>query len=272
MRIWNQYNGIVFNGPQNLYIDDGDIRCLSNDLWQTGGVNLTVRNTRLYGSTRPSTGLHLTYGNGIWLTDLDIFGNARGIVIDPGPHESVGQIFAKGVVVDTTHQQDGILIGGTGAVFHIDFSGSWVGGSERGYGINFNNSHTNGFRWSGGFIRENHLSGVVIQAGENILIQGAQISANGHNNSSGHDTYGVMVAPGVSHFTIADCFIGKTGFDEEGGGTMRQTVGIYIAPGDSDFFEVINNIDAGNMERLLVNNSRGKNKVIQGNLGKAGPE
>jgi len=272
VRIWNQYNGIVFNGPQNLYIDDCDIRCLANDLWQTGGVNLAVRDTKLYGSSGPSTGLHLTNGAGIWLTDVEIWGNARGIVIDPGQHEGVGQVFAKGVVVDTSHQQDGILMGGSGAVFHIDFAESWVAGSEKGYGINLNNSHTNGFTWSGGFIRENHLSGVFIQAGENIQILGTQISANGHNNTTGHDTYGVSVAPGVSHFMIADCLIGRTGFDEEGGGTMRQSVGIYIAPGDSDFFEVINNMDAGNTEGLLVDNSRGKRKVIQGNLGKVAGE
>jgi hypothetical protein len=49
---------------------------------------------------------------------------------------------------------------------------------------------------------------------------------------------------------------------------MRQSVGIYIAPGDSDFFEVINNMDAGNTEGLLVDHSRGKRKVISGNLGK----
>lgn len=268
VRIWNQYNGIVFNGPQNLYIDDCDIRCLANDLWQTGGVGLTVRDTKLYGGSGPSTGLHLTNGAGIWLTDVEIYGNSRGIVIDPGEHEVVGQVFAKGVVVDTTHQQDGILIGGSGRVFHIDFAESWVAGSEKGYGINLNNSHTNGFTWSGGFIRANYLSGVFMQAGENIQILGTQISANGHNNTTGHNTYGVSVAPGVSHFMIADCLIGKTGFDEEGGGTMRQSVGIYIAPGDSDFFEVINNMDAGNTEGLLVDNSRGKRKVIQGNLGK----
>src|SRR5208337_982929 len=171
-------------------------------------------------------------------------------------YESVGQVFAKGVVVDTIHQQDGILIGGSGAVFHIDFTESWTAGTEKGYGINLNNSHTNGFTWSGGFIRENYLSGVFIQAGENIQILGAQISANGHNNATGHDTYGVSVASGVSHFMIADSLIGKTGFDEEGGGTMRQSIGIYIAPGDSDFFEVINNMDAGNTKALLVDNSR----------------
>ncbi|MGB9485371.1 MAG: hypothetical protein WCD04_04555 [Terriglobia bacterium] len=272
VRIWNQYNGIVFNGPQNLYINDCDIRCLANDLWQTGGVNLSVRDTKLYGGSGSSTGLHFTNGAGIWLTDVEIYGNARGIVIDPGQHESVGQVFAKGVIVDTTHQRDGILIGGSGAVFHLDFVDSWVAGSEKGYGINLDNSHTNGFTWSGGFIRENHLSGVFVQAGENIQILGTQISANGHNNTTGHDTYGVSVAPGVSHFMIADCLIGKTGFDEEGGGTMRQTVGIYIAPGDSDFFEVINNMDAGNTEGLLVDNSRGKRKVISGNLGKVAPE
>jgi hypothetical protein len=272
VRIWNQYNGIVFNGPQNLYIDESDIRCLANDLWQTGGVNLSVRDTKLYGSTGPSTGLHLSNGAGIWLTDVEIHGNARGIVMDPGPRENVGQVFAKGVIVDTTHQQDGILIGGSGAVFQIDFAESWTGGSEKGYGINFDNSHTDGFIWSGGFIRENYLSGVLIQAGVNIQILGAQISANGHNNTTGHDTYGVSVAPGVSHFMIADCLIGKTGFDEEGGGTMRQSIGVYIAPGDSDFFEVINNMDTGDTEALLVDNSRGKHKVISGNLRKVGGE
>jgi hypothetical protein len=272
LRIWNQYNGVVFDGPQNLYIDDCDIRCLANDLWQRAGVNLAVRRTKLYGSTGPSTGLHLTHGAGIWLNDVEIHGNARGILVDPGPNEGVGQIFAKGVVVDTSHQQDGILIGGSGTVYHISFAESWIGGSENGYGINLNNKLTNGFTWSGGLIRENYLSGVFIQAGENIQILGAQISANGHNNGTGHDTYGVSVAPGVGHFMIADCLIGKTGFDEEGGGTMRQTVGIYIAPGDSDFFEVINNMDTGNTEALLVDNSRGKRKVIQGNLGKVTPE
>jgi hypothetical protein len=272
LRIWNQYNGVVFNGPQNLYIDDCDIRCLANDLWQTGGVGLVVHDTRLYGSTGPSTGLHLTHGAGIWLTDVEIYGNARGIVIDPGPHEIVSQIFAKGVVVDTSHQQDGILIGGSGAVSHFDFVDSWTAGSEKGYGLNINNKTTNGITWSGGFIRANYLSGVFIQAGQNIQILGAQISANGHNNGTGHDTYGVSVAPGVSHFMIADCVIGKTGFDEEGGGTMRQSIGIYIAPGASDFFEVINNMDAGNTKALVVDNSRGKHKVISGNLGKVAPE
>jgi hypothetical protein len=268
VRIWNQYNGIVFNGPQNLDVDDCDIRCLGNDLWQVGGVNLAIRDTKLYGSGGPSTGLHLTNGTGIWLTDVEIYGNARGFVIDPGQHEGVGQVFAKGVAVDTSHEQDGIVIGGSGAVFDIDFADSWVAGSEKGYGINLNNSQTNGFIWSGGFIRENHLSGVFVQAGKNIQILGTQISANGHNNATGHDTYGVVVAPGASHFMIADCLIGRTGSDEEGGGTMRQSVGIYIAPGDSDFFEVINNMDAGNTEGLLIDNSRGKRKVVQGNLGK----
>jgi hypothetical protein len=257
--IWNQFDGIVALGPQNLSIENCDIRSVNDNIHVMGGSGLTVTNTKLYAGGN-TTGLHLTEAAGIWLTDVEIFGGATGILFDPSPSQGVRQIFAKGVVVDTVNK-DGISVAGSGPVYHVDFVDSWVAGSKTGNGINFTNPRTNGFVWTGGFIRGNHLNGVLIQAGTNIEIAGAQISANGQQNGTQDNTYGVKVAAGVGHFKIANCFLGPTGYDNQ-----TQSYGVFIASGASDFFQVTNNMDTGNTKGHIIDNSTGKHKVVSGNL------
>jgi hypothetical protein len=218
-----------------------------------------VTNSKLY-SGGPSTGLHLTRAAGIWLTDVEMYNGLHGIVFDPPAGSNVTQVFAKGVIVDTT-TRDGILIAGTGVVGHVDFTGSWTAGSVEGNGINFTNPNTNGFSWTSGFIRGNHLNGAYIRAGINIQILGAQISANGQRNGTHDNTYGIRIGPGVRNFRISQCFLGPTGGDNS-----TQTYGVFIDPGSSDFFQVIDNMDTGDTKGAISDGSTGRHKIVRDNL------
>jgi hypothetical protein len=257
--IWNQYDGIQALAVQNVYVNDCDIRAVHDDLSANGVVNLTVSNSKLY-SGGPSTGLHLTRAAGIWLTDLEMYNGLHGIVFDPPAGSNVSQVFAKGVIVDTT-TRDGILIAGSGVVGHVDFTDSWTAGSVEGNGINFTSPNTNGFSWTGGFIRGNHLNGVSIRAGINIQIIGAQVSANGQRNNTHDNTYGIRIGAAVRNFRISQCFLGPTGGDN-----ATQTYGVLIDPGSSDFFQVIDNMDTGDVKGIISDGSTGKHKIIRGNL------
>jgi hypothetical protein len=257
--IWNQYDGIRALAIQNVYVDHCDIRAINDDLRTEGTVGLVVSNSKLY-SGGPSTGLHLTSAAGIWLTDVEMYNGLHGIVFDPAADTNVVQVFAKGVVVDTTIQ-DGILIAGVGVVGHVDFTDSWTAGSVDGNGISFTNPNANGFSWTGGFIRGNHLNGAYIRTGTNIQILAAQISANGQRNITHDNSYGIRIAPGVRNFRISQCFLGPTGSDNR-----TQTYGVFIDPGSTDFFQIIDNMDTGDTKGLMADGSTGKHKVVRGNL------
>ena len=144
---------------------------------------------------------------------------------------------------------------------HVDFTDSWTAGSVDGNGINFSNPNTNGFSWTGGFIRGNHLNGAYIRAGTNIQILAAQISANVQRNTTRDNTNGIRIGPGVRNFRISQCFLGPTGGDNR-----TQTYGVFMDPGPTDFFQIIDNMDTGDTKGLMADGSTGKHKVIRGNL------
>jgi hypothetical protein len=258
--VWNQYDGIVSQGPQNLQIEDCDIRAVHDEISVSGTLNVTITQSKLYSGGASSTGLRLTRAGGVWLTDVDIFNGLHGVVFDPPAGAVVGQVLAKGVVVDSTSGH-GIVVGGSGTVFHVDFSGSWTAGSAQGNGISFENANTNGFSWRGGFIRGNHLNGAYIHSGTNIQVIGTQVSANGQRNATHDNTYGIRIGPGAKNVRISECFLGPTGNDN-----ATQTYGVFVDSGATDFLQIIGNIDTGDTKGLVADYSKGKHKVISGNL------
>ena len=89
----------------------------------------------------------------------------------------------------------------------------------------------NNFAWSGGFVRENYDSGLIVNSGcQNIAIDNAHFSANGLNNTSGGDTYGIYINEPMTNLRVVNNTFGDLGEDA---GHTNQTYALYFNLGNS---------------------------------------
>jgi hypothetical protein len=190
---------------------------------------------------------------GIQFNSDQTYNGGTGILIS-----NSSQIFFQGVIADTM-TSDAYSISNSR---DLSFVGSWAAGSMSGHGVSLSN--VNNFAWSGGFIRSNKRSGVLIGSDcQSISLDNASLSANGFKNTTGSDTYGIYVSQPVKNLRVQGSRFGDIGEDS---GNKSQTYALYFSRAASASAELA--VIQGNQDQNdTFTNSRQNPWVLAGNKG-----
>ena len=238
------YNAISWNGGLNLKVSESKLFANNRVFTANGGTNLWIYGVEAL-PTHPGDvsltnheegGIYLTNTSGIMMTDVLVQTGRHGLVLS-----GAAQFFGKGISVDMTQADAGFSVDNS---VDIECKNCWAAGSgtegtynaTSGYGVSLTN--TRGFRWDGGYIRENYLSGVHIGSGDqDIAFTNVQFSSNGHNNTTGQNTYGIYVdAPVGGSLRIQNNLFGTIGEDQNPNNAAvnaSQTYAIYFLAANS---------------------------------------
>jgi hypothetical protein len=246
----NMFNGVlVRNGNQIVINRLFSAACKNDAVKITGGLAVYLLQCNLLGSTL--NGVEVTNIGGLWLTDVQTSQGTHGLTVSGGT-----QIFAQDCIFDTP-SGDVIVISTSQGL--IEFTGCWFSGSTAGYGLNISN--TTGCRIDGGWIRANFLSGVHIQASaHHVYIRNAAISGNGLGNPG---QKGVLVDANTTQFCVQNCDIGA----DSGDAANKQTTGVLVTTGTSDYYIIDGNLNTDPANQTLVtDNGSGTHKSVTGNV------
>lgn len=206
--------------------------------------------------SQPPAGIQVTNTGALNLTDDDIIHHGSDLLINPGNGQTVASLWAENSYFDTA--TNGIVFSptGTGNIIRARFVGTWTS-SHTGAGIVANAPGTgtfDGVEFIGHHAFANGSNAVNLLGGTNIRFLGGAYAGNTSNS-------GFSVGAGVSGWSIEGARIGS------GFGFGGNTFGIYVAPGASDNWALINNDMRGNSSAALSDGSTGTHKIIKGNLG-----
>jgi len=223
----------------------------------------------LPGQAQTSCGICLYAAGGFYATGTDItnkgnnyFENA--IRIAPSSGTDVNAVMLTQVLADSSIN-DNIALGGSGIIADVTITNGWASTSRSGSGIVFSNNHTDGVSVVATAIDSNARSGVLIKAGQNISIQNSRILNNSMAESGRYS--GILIAPGVSHFTLTANQIGNGGwFNQSGHARIHQQWGIQILPGASDGYVLSLNRGVGNENGMIADGGQGASKYVSGNI------
>ena len=204
----------------------------------TGVASAFLRSSTISGAANAD--IDITNAVDIGINNVQTFHGVNGILVT---HSS--QFFFQGVTADST----------TGDAFSIstsddlNFVNCWAGGSTGGHGVSL--LTVNNFSWMGGFIRSNYGSGIYVNSGvQNLSISNASVSANGHLNTTGVDTYGIYVNQAMTNLRVTNNIFGDVGEDAT---DLAQTYSLYfntgsgatantaVVQGNQDFHDTFSN-------------------------------
>jgi hypothetical protein len=234
--------GVLVNGAQDVFIDSNAI--LGDPATPSYAGILVIQALA-----------------GVKINNNDVYGQGSGLLIIPGPGQSVVGVEstsnwydsnatngvniypAGGTVAMVRFNQDwmqtnfghGVLVGGTGPIDDVSFSQCSME----------NNAHA-GIYLANTALTYTKLIGLSV----------------GGNGTSGLDTIGLYVDAGVQYFQITGGRYGATVYRP-----AVQTYGIYVAGGAADSFQIIGADVRDNSIAGILNGATGTHNVIRDNIG-----
>lgn len=207
-------------------------------------------------------GLSVNCTGGIYVDNVDIAGctAGAGVTLIANSGQWITTARFTNVLCDTSHGE-GWIVGGAGAVNGIELHNCW-GANNTLAGIDINGSGVNGVSIIGGYFSSNGQDGIRLDAGTNIIVNGASAF---DNNTTNTGYSGITIQSG-SGFQIANCVSGTGGVTTSGGGTNKQAYGIAIFSSTSNNFIVTGNRLPGNVTGGFVSYATGANQVVANNI------
>lgn len=256
---YNLWDGIIGDGGNQVIVEGFMTAGIQNDGIRGGSglIDLFLSRIRIMGAGRDAFRFDGT--GGLYLNDLVGFGpTGRGMHI----LGNTRHIFAKHVIIDLP---TGNAYEFRGTAHQMTFSDCWAAGSDV-YGLYIDQlAGGGGVKWSGGFIRANDLSGVSLggSGADYSFGGGVKLGSNGIAESSG-DQAGLLVAAGMSNWSIDDAFVG-----EIPGDSNQQQIGVHVQAGASDHYRVAG-IRYRNIATPVLDEGTGLDKWVE--HGPAGPQ
>jgi hypothetical protein len=248
----NTYDGIWIHAANNVVMSNLLLVGFEHDgIRAQHTVGLYLNNTMVAAASNAD--IEIENSAGIQFNSDQTYNGGTGILIS-----NSSQIFFQGVIADTM-TSDAYSISNSR---DLSFVGSWAAGSMSGHGVSLSN--VNNFAWSGGFIRSNKRSGVLIGSDcQSISLDNASLSANGFKNTTGSDTYGIYVSQPVKNLRVQGSRFGDIGEDS---GNKSQTYALYFSRAASASAELA--VIQGNQDQNdTFTNSRQNPWVLAGNKG-----
>lgn len=199
-------------------------------------------------------GLSLIYVDGLYINSLSIYKSTyHGVYMAPTSTTVVSDVFANGIISDSTVSGDGWWLSGSGVVAGIYLTDCFAS-SNNGNGFSIQPGTTvNGLQIHGGTWQLNADSGIIVNstAATNILIDGATET---FNSTSTANTYsGIVIAKGVSGVTLTNNICGSANVFASVN-TNEQAYGIVLLGSNSNI-NVANNNCVGNAGGAISNNN-----------------
>jgi hypothetical protein len=225
-------------------------------------VDLYIRDSII---DKANNGIVLLNGDGFYFDNIDILNSTlAAFVTYPGSGQSVGDLFSKALLADTSGY-DGFQVNENGgSVGNLNFDNCWASGSAANAGIDILGA-ANGVTFNSCQVLANYTQGIQINAGSNISVLNSQIY---HNSISANDTYdGIAVSADVTGgIMIMGNTIGQGGKLAALGGTNQQRYGIGLVGNESsntiDNYMITNNRCPGNVTGGFRDAHPGSNAVV----------
>lgn len=209
------------------------------------------------------TGIHAYYVDGVYAKAVSIYQSLISLMIEPGTGQAVTHMYFDQFIGDSCSQYS-VTIRGAGTIGNIYFDKSAFNSNLGGFNIDSSATKLSGLSIANSNIENNQNYGVFMGAGVGIDISNTTIAYNSTASSGGFA--GVSIQPGVGHFTITNSKIGTYGFLNPSGTTNKQSWGIVVATGASDYYIITNNLLDGNITGGLSDAGTGTHKTVTGNL------
>jgi hypothetical protein len=282
-----QFTGIGTSGANtNITIDNiiatGAIEATGHTILLTAGRDYFMSNviTDNLEDEQPEAGIRLRDVSNVFISTSHFLRSGHGILIDPPAGDTVSKVFISDCKVELGDigtgggSKSGVgkgiyLIAGTATstITNVSISNTLCSeNAEHGIMITGHASSTvDGVSINNCKSFENLFHGIALAKGINVEIEGCTIAGNDSGDS---DTYnGINVTAGVTLFKISGNTIGQSSAAAD-----TQNLGINIAAGASDEFQITGNTIVNNKNGSLTDASTGDNKVIDtSNLFDAAP-
>jgi len=260
------HSGIYSTGGRTIFF-----RCKITGIAPRNGVGMMFDgNSEVHDIISPymenaaaknaNAGIYIAKGADYSLIDAQLQKMGTPLMVRPGPGDVVASVKASGSYFDSS-SASGILLDGSAShasIVNVTLDSPWIS-SDR-IGLEMRGAVT-GLTVSN--IEALGNSGAGVDASEATFITGLTITGG---KISGNGGSGILVGSGLSRFTISGVTVGPSG--QFG----SNKVGISIASGNGDYFSIVGNNLAGNVDGGLVNASSGTHVNIAANLddGKTG--
>ncbi|MCL6469727.1 MAG: hypothetical protein I4O48_15630 [Ralstonia sp.] len=238
------YGGATTAGATGILIDGGNDQYLNQITMDAPA------------GSQPPSGIQVTNTGALNFTDLDIIHHTDDLLINPGNGQTVASLWAENSYFDTAVNGIHFKPTGTGNIIRARFVGTWTS-SHSNAGILAEAPGTGAFdgvEFIGHHAFSNTSNGVVLNGGTNFRFLGGAYAGNTAGSA-------FSIAAGVSGWSIEGAKVGS------GFGFGGNTFGVYIAPGSSNNWALINNDLRGNSSAAMSDGSTGTAKIIKGNLG-----
>lgn len=274
-------NDVLFSGGYNQIIEDSygsaSLYYVTN-CYFGNSVNTSVVVGTANGLMQGAIFQNLDFGadtgaflfenvSGFYLNTIDIIlSSVNAITLAPASGQEVVFGFLDTVQADTTTGIGWVFQPtGTGILGGIVCNKCWAAGSTGAAGMLINGANVNGITLATSMIRDNAETGISIEAGTNITIEGSQIFNN--STSASATFHGVAVAGGVTGLTFTDNISGLGGLDALKGAPNLQGYGLLLATSSATNNLVITgNRFPGNVTGGIANGASGANQVVTNNL------
>lgn len=260
------------NACTDIFISENQIGGINPSngvgIWQRAGADIYITNNVITGWTTVAStaGVQINQGSGTKLIGNDIFAAGTCLLMNPGNGqevlavESIDNWYDSGAF-PATNWGDGMYFGptGTGIVKQFRSSNDWFQGN--GVGIRLSGGGTgaiDGAVFTSPLILFNKNEGILYlnQYGKNIQIIGAMVAGNGEQTTAVYN--GLTILAGCGNIQVRG---GQ--FGQSNGMNNTQSIGIYIAPGTSDYISIIGADVRGNINAGLSNGATGTHNIIK---------
>lgn len=221
-----------------------------------GGLDVRVNGITANG---PGTGTADIMA-GIWvenlgdgtITNADIIAMGTDLLVNPGNGQGVTSLWVCDSFLDTAYRGAAWSPTGAGQIARCRMSNVWAS-SHTAEGIRID-PRVDGLDIDSPHVFLNGGQGISLAGGTNIRVRGGQIAQNGDN--------GVLVAAGVSDWSVEGVTIGATG-----GLSGNTGFAVKVAAGASDRYRISGNSVPGNAAGAIVDGGTGTHKSVWNNTG-----
>jgi len=159
-----------------------------------------------------AVGYLIDNASGVYASHSDICcAGGTGVLVAPGRGQNVNSLYLTNFLADEqTGANGGIAFPNTGGfVSEAYLTDCWGSGSTAGAGLFVGNPNLDGLTIRGFNAHTNHAAGIDIEAGTNILIDGAQAF---YNDTGRIGVPGIIIGGTASHVILANAHSGRGGY------------------------------------------------------------
>ena len=279
------FNGVYLSGPSSIIYLRGIY--IVNVTPATGvGVYMNGFANDVYLSdvlmdnppaSQPFAGIRLSSASGIWLTDCDILHAGHGLRVDPPASQTVQWLFALNCAFDSCAIA-GVYINAstaTSTITGLQFTACWtssngmtgttaaVSGIHGLVVLGAAGSTINGLSFVGHRAFVNTGDGMLINAGNDILVEAAQASGNSAPPTAAAAYQGIAIGGTVNGCQVIGCRSGQMA-----GFANTQNYGIaVIGATPTNYLIATNDVRSNVAPNPLLDQGTTTQKNIRDNLG-----